>query len=171
MKKIAILGPESTGKSTLSAALAAALQTEWVPEYARVYLEALDRPYLEHDLWTIAQGQLAAESRSLQRANGWLVCDTEMTVLKIWSENAYGRVEPQLLRAWREQDYAHYFLTYIDIPWEEDPLREHPQLREYLFAWYAAELTLKGAPFTVIRGTIEERLAQCRQVIAGLNSQ
>jgi len=171
MKKIAVLGPESTGKSTLSAALAAALGTVWVPEYAREYLEKLGRAYEEDDLWQIAQGQMRAEDNCAKDANQWLICDTEMTVLKIWSENSYGRVHPQLLQAWREQNYQHYFLTYWDVPWEDDPLREHPHLRECLFAWYEKELTLKGVPYTIVRGAVEERVAQCLRVIENLKTQ
>ncbi|MEL6538277.1 MAG: ATP-binding protein [Bacteroidota bacterium] len=170
MKKVAILGPESTGKSTLAAALAQALNTEWVPEYAREYLGKLDREYVEKDLLMIALGQLANELILEKRVSNWLVCDTEMTVLKIWSENSFGRVNPHLLQYWRMQDYAHYFLTCTDVPWEYDPMREHPHSREYLFAWYQAELNLKGVPYTVVRGSETDRLNHCLEVLRNLNT-
>ena len=166
MKRVAILGPESTGKSTLSAALAAHYDTRWVPEYARAYLEALPRTYQESDLIHLAKGQLHTEQETAREAKDWLFCDTELTVLKIWSEHSYGRVHPWLLKRWRQQQYHHYLLTYIDTPWEADPLREHPHLRQYLFDWYYAELTLRGWPFTVLEGSHPDRVQQAIAVLS-----
>src|SRR5690606_31123528 len=87
MKKVVILGPESTGKSTLSQQLATHYHTEWVPEYARQYLEELGRPYEQHDLLTIAAGQLGLEDEMAQKAQGLLICDTDLYVIKVWSEH------------------------------------------------------------------------------------
>ena len=149
MKRVAILGPESTGKSTLAAALASRFNAPWVPEYARSYLETFGPDYTEDTLLTIARGQQRAEAQASDAQTDWLFCDTEFTVLKIWSEHSYGRVHPWILQQWRQQTYHHYFLTQVDIPWQADPQREHPHLRQFLFDWYYAELTLKGWPFTV----------------------
>ncbi|MEL7147495.1 MAG: ATP-binding protein, partial [Bacteroidota bacterium] len=66
--RIAIVGPESTGKTTLARSLAKHLQTSWVPEFARQYLEDLGRDYQKSDLVTIARGQLKTEDEKLNDA-------------------------------------------------------------------------------------------------------
>ena len=160
LKKIAITGPESTGKSWLAAKLAEHYQTVFVPEYARAYINGLVRPYEQHDLSIIASGQLSAEADALEKASGFLFCDTEMIVMKIWSMHSYGTCDPLILQAIEKQDYALYLLCDIDLPWQFDPQREHQQLRQYFFNWYRNELQEYGFHYTVVSGQGEERL-QC----------
>ncbi len=160
-KKIAIIGPESTGKSTLSEGLARALDAPWVPEYARAYLEALDRAYTEADLRLIAAGQLEAEDRAAARADGGLLfCDTDLYVIKVWSEASFGRCDPWILARIADRRYDHYLLTDIDLPWQQDPLREHPEprMREYFYKQYRDIVIHSGVPWTPISGSGEARL-------------
>jgi NadR type nicotinamide-nucleotide adenylyltransferase len=162
-RKIVVIGPESTGKSTLSEALARHYQTVWVPEYARAYLDTLHRPYRPDDLLQIAAGQLAAEHRLLARArNNLLVCDTDLYVIKVWSEHSYGACDPRILRHIAERKYDLYLLTYIDVPWQDDPQREHPEpeMREYFYRLYRDIVIHSGVSWADIRGSREERLSK-----------
>lgn len=167
IKKISITGPESTGKSTLSEALANAYNTVWAPEYARSYLENLDRNYREEDLLAIAKGQLALQEQLEIEANQYLICDTDLLVLKIWSEHKYGRCHPWILKKLAETKYDLYILPYIDIPWQEDPLREHPHLREHFFQKYKQELQARAVNYIEVFGSIEQRM---RQAIVSINA-
>jgi len=159
MKKVVVIGPESTGKSTLSDKLAVHFNTVWTPEYARKYLDELGRPYEQHDLWEIARGQLRLEDEKARQANRLLICDTDLYVLKVWSEHKYGQVDLRILEQIAARPYHLYLLTYIDIPWEEDPQREYPdpQMREYFYRIYRDIVVNAGVPWVDIRGGYEER--------------
>lgn len=165
VKRITITGPESTGKSTLSASLAKALDTVWVPEYAREYLNQLGRPYEEADLLEIAKGQVRSEDDLAQKANNYLICDTDLLVIKIWSEHKYGHCHPWILEQLEQRKYVLHILTYIDIPWQEDPLREHPDLRSYFYQLYKKELIALGVNFIEAKGNQQQRLEQALKAI------
>ncbi|MGK7396260.1 MAG: AAA family ATPase [Candidatus Cyclobacteriaceae bacterium M3_2C_046] len=157
-QRIAIVGPESTGKSTLSQMLAKHYQTVWVPEYARKYLNQLNRPYQENDLLEIARGQLQWEDEFLPQANQFLFCDTNLLVIKIWSQFKFGHCNPWILAQLGQRKYALHLLTYIDIPWQDDPQREHPHLRNELYGIYREELDQLGIPFKIVKGDPAQRL-------------
>lgn len=157
LKKVVIIGPECTGKSDLSAFLAQHFNTAWVPEYARGYLENLARPYELHDLRTIAHGQMRLEDEWSSEAQRLLFCDTNLYIIKVWSEFKFGTCDAQILNAIASREYDLYLLTYIDIPWEADPQREHPDKREELYALYKKEMTSQSVPFIEIRGDREAR--------------
>ncbi len=152
IRKIAITGPESTGKSMLAQQLADHYHTLWVPEFARDYLTSLNRPYEEDDILYIARQQLQKEKASAAMAKDRLFCDTELIVTKIWSEVKYGRCHPWILQQIERHRYDLYLLCDIDLPWEFDPLREHPGKRKFLFDRYHRELSERGFRFAVIRG-------------------
>jgi NadR type nicotinamide-nucleotide adenylyltransferase len=158
IKVIAVTGPESTGKSMLTEQLAAHYQTAWVPEYAREYLEHLGRPYEERDILAIAQGQMSRQSKQLVAAKQFLFCDTELLVTKIWSEVKYDRCDPWILNSLNAHPCDLYLLCDVDLPWEYDPLREHPHQRQYLFELYFNELKFRNFPFFVVRGYGNDRL-------------
>lgn len=162
--RIAITGPESSGKSALAAELANRWRTAWVPEFAREYLLALPDPaaYTLRDLEAIAHGQLADEDRvAAQLAPGELLfCDTDLVVVLIWAEERFGQC-PAWLRA-AALDPAAYDLRLLltpDLPWAPDPLREAPDPAERarLFARYHATLQASRLPFTEISGVGEAR--------------
>ena len=165
IKKIAITGPESTGKSTLARKLAAHYNTVWVPEYARTYIDKLNRPYEQHDLSEIAKGQIFHENELKAKANKYLFCDTELTVIKIWSEYKYGSIDPFLTSEHNKITYDLYLLLDINLPWEPDSQREHPEKRKFFFDWFEQELKAIGANYQVIGGEREYRFANaCRAI-------
>jgi NadR type nicotinamide-nucleotide adenylyltransferase len=168
IKKVVVLGPECTGKSELSAYLADALHTVWVPEYAREYLDDLQRPYGPEDLPLIARGQLALEDAMERKANKVLICDTDLYVIKVWSNFKYGYCDPEILRSIASRGYDLYLLTYIDIPWAYDPLREHPDQREELYQLYLQEMKNQPVPFVEIKGTREARRKAATTAIRAL---
>jgi NadR type nicotinamide-nucleotide adenylyltransferase len=157
VKKIAVVGPECTGKSNLSEFLADYYHTSWVPEYARGYLDNLVRPYEQHDLLTIAHGQLRLEDKYEKSSDGLLICDTNLYVIKVWSEYKFGNCHPEILRHIATRKYDLYLLTYIDLPWVPDPLREHPHEREKLYNIYFNEMKNQSVPCVVIKGEGEQR--------------
>jgi NadR type nicotinamide-nucleotide adenylyltransferase len=170
MKKIVVIGPESTGKSTLSEALAQALHTSWAPEYARQYLEEHGPGYVEDDLLAIARGQVAAEDAQALLAHQYLICDTDLHVVKVWAEYKYGRVHPWIVEEIARRKYDLYLLTDIDLPWQDDPLREHPQpeMRQYFYEVYRKIVADSGVPFVEIRGGERERLQTALHAIGSL---
>lgn len=165
LRKIAITGPESTGKSWLTAALARHYSTAYVPEFARNYIDGLERPYEQADLLQIAHGQLSAEAEKEKEAHGFLFCDTELIVIKIWSQHKYGNCDPFILKAIEKQHYDLYLLCDIDLPWEFDEQREHPQRRAYFFDWYRKELEDYCFPYSVVSGQGEERLGTAIEAV------
>lgn len=164
-KRVAIIGPECTGKSELSKFLAEHFKTEWVPEYARAYIDNLRRPYNQNDLLTIAHGQLRIEDEYARDANTVLFCDTNLYVIKVWSMFKYGNCEKEILDLISTRKYDLYLLTYVDLPWEEDPLREHPTKREELYNIYLNEMKNQSVPFVEIKGEREQRRAAAIQAI------
>ena len=167
IQKIAVIGPESTGKSLLSEALAARLHTVWVPEYARTYLENLNRTYIQNDLLTIAKGQIQQEDALLPKANKYLICDTDLYVLKVWSEYKYNACHNWILQQIAQRTYDTYILTYIDTVWEHDPLREHPQPSEraYFYSIYQDIVLNSGVKWIDARGSMSERIDLCLKAI------
>lgn len=156
--KIAVVGPESTGKSTISQQLAEHFQTVWVPEYARYYCAALKEPCTWQDEINMFHGQIALEESLIPIAkNNLLICDTTFITVKIWSDHMFGRAPQVVLDELPKRHYHHYLLLDIDLPWQEDPLRDFPNLREHFMAVWHNELKQLGADFTVINGSNAER--------------
>jgi NadR type nicotinamide-nucleotide adenylyltransferase len=157
VKKVAVIGPECTGKSALSQYLAGYFTTDWVPEYARGYVGNLVRPYIESDLLSIAHGQMRVEDEFARGDSSILFCDTNLYVIKVWSEFVFGSCHPEILDEIKNRKYDLYLLTYVDIPWESDPLREHPDRREELYQIYLNEMKNQPVPFVEIKGDREAR--------------
>ena len=157
MKKIVITGPESTGKSILTKTIASHCKVAYVKEMARFYLEMLNRPYTRDDLSEIAKMQLEEEQR-IQRSGGeLLICDTDLRTIKIWSNYKYGSTDPYILEEIEKSKVDLYLLSYPDIPWEEDPLRENPNDREELFNIYLQELRQNEQIFEIVSGQFGKR--------------
>lgn len=157
LKKVAIVGPECTGKTDLAHFLASHFQTEWVPEYARSYLDRLSRPYEKSDLSKIAHGQVRMEDEWARDANRVLICDTNLIVVKVWSEHKYGDCDEEILELMSQRKYDLLLLTNIDIAWENDPQREHPDKRDHFWKIYQKEVASSGIPFIEISGAQQER--------------
>jgi nicotinamide riboside kinase len=185
IKKIVIIGPESTGKSTLCEKLAAHYQTLWVPEYAREYLEKHGTDYSYEDLLTIAKGQIELEERISSRLkvqssklktenpiqnsqsstlnpqpSTLLFIDTDMYVMKVWAEYVFNNCHNWILNRIAERKYDLYLLCDVDLPWIEDKLREYPDagIRKKLFYFYKELMTSQSTPWHIISGNYEQRL-------------
>ena len=156
--KIAVTGPESTGKSELAGQLAEHYGTVWVPEFARSYIGSLQRPYNQEDILLIAKGQIRNERKMLGKAKKFLFCDTELIVTKIWSEVKYQSCHEWIRKKISVNKYDLFLLCNIDLPWEYDPQREHPDKRQYLFDLYRKELEMRAFPYYVISGIGKRRL-------------
>jgi NadR type nicotinamide-nucleotide adenylyltransferase len=166
IKRIAITGPESTGKTKLAKQLAAYYNTIWVPEYARGYLERLNRAYTYDDILTIAKHQFIQNMESTPEAGKPVFCDTELIVTKIWCDVKYGQCHPWILENIPKQAFDLYLLTDTDIPWEADAQREHPNLRHHLKQLYLNELHSRNLPFKLISGEGNQRLAEAKSAVA-----
>lgn len=172
-KRILILGPESTGKSTLAAALAAYFQEPWVPEVAREYLEKLDRPYAFDDLLQIGKQQMQLEDDLAGSAKNYLFCDTDLQVIQVWSKHRYGKVDPWVLEELARRTYALILLCATDLPWQADPLREHPDLemRQQFFEIYKQLSQASGFPWILISGDTAQRLSTGIQAVGSLKKE
>lgn len=179
IKKIVIIGPESTGKSTLCKELAAHYGTAWCPEYARAYLHEHGTQYSFDDLLTIAKGQIALEDDTLRQLEQkqqrlqqtdqvWpLFIDTDMYVLKVWCEFVFKKCHRFILEQIVERPYDHYLLCNTDLPWVKDVLREYPDLatREKLFYLYKDCMIHQSTSWTLISGTESDRLHQAIKAV------
>ncbi len=163
--RIAITGPESTGKSSLAKDLAHAYQTVWVPEFARIYLPSLGRPYDQEDILTIARAQYEHENRAEGEARQFLFCDTDFLVTRIWSLHSYGSCPEWIDRMFKAKTYALHLLCAVDLPWEPDPLREHPHDRQFFFDWYLQELKALKVPVEIVSGNGLERLQNAIKIM------
>ncbi|WP_242203895.1 AAA family ATPase [Aestuariivivens insulae] len=163
--KVVLFGPESTGKTTLSRQLARHYNSVWVPEYAREYLQNKwnnERKTCEpKDLLPIAEGQMLLENELAQKTDTVLFCDTDLLETKVYSEAYYlGTCDPMLEKYALENTYNLYFLTYIDIPWEADDLRDKPNEREHMFNAFQDTLIKYNRPYVLLKGNKKERLEE-----------
>ena len=150
MFRVGIIGPESTGKSTLATYLAHRYNGVLVSEYAREYMERLapSYEYTYDDIVAIAQQQIHVISNI---SSDLVIFDTELIITKVWFLHKYG-VCPDFLRdAIQNNPMDIYLLCYPDIPWQPDPVRENPNIREYLFDWYEREIQTLDIPYYIIR--------------------
>jgi NadR type nicotinamide-nucleotide adenylyltransferase len=186
LKRIVIIGPESTGKSTLCEQLAAHYHTDWVPEFAREYLTTHGTAYRYEDLLTIAKGQIALEDRmadQLLTSHGpaprqpvqsgqttrdkLLFIDTDLYVMKVWSEFVFGKCDAWILEQILVRQYDGYLLCRTDLPWMADELREYPDpvTREKLFHIYKDCLINQNTPWSEIGGQAGQRLEEAIRAV------
>ncbi len=180
IKKIVVLGPESTGKSTLCQKLAEYYNTLWVPEYAREYLEKNGTEYTYDDLLSIAKGQIDLEEGIRYQVSG--ICkqlrspnliadtsklipifiDTDMYVMKVWCEFVFNKCHNWILNRIAERKYDLYLLCDVDLPWVEDTLREYPdkKTREKLYHFYKDLMVNQSVPWCNIAGNYQERFEE-----------
>jgi NadR type nicotinamide-nucleotide adenylyltransferase len=156
--KIAVVGPESTGKSTISSALAKHYQTVWVPEYARYYCEGLTAPCTLQDELNMFYGQIALEkSMEVVATNNLLICDTTFLTVKIWSDYQLGETPQTVLDAIKNHHYDFYILLKNDIPWQPDPLRDFENMGDYFMDVWRTELNNIDAKYVEVGG-LDHRL-------------
>jgi NadR type nicotinamide-nucleotide adenylyltransferase len=185
VKKIVVIGPESTGKSTLCEKLAAHYNTIWVEEYAREYLLKNGTDYTFDNLLDVAKGQVAKEELAVdcwslsQTATHHqpptinhqpIFIDTDMYVMRVWCEFVFGKCHHWILNRIVERKYDLYLLCNIDLPWVKDELREYPDLvtREKLYHHYKDSMVNQNVPWVDISGNYEERLQKAITAIDNL---
>jgi NadR type nicotinamide-nucleotide adenylyltransferase len=179
IQKIVVLGPESTGKSTLCAALAAHYQTIWTPEYARTYLSEHGTKYTYDNLLTIAKGQIQNEEEAIaslnknmvdhpsQNISNKLIVDTDMYVMKVWCEYVFNNCHHYILEQINQRSYDLYLLCDIDLPWAADEMREYPDAgpRLELFTIYKELLINQNTPWGIVSGAGAQRTTNAIQLI------
>jgi NadR type nicotinamide-nucleotide adenylyltransferase len=163
--RIVITGPESSGKSTLARELATHYETVWVAEYAREYIDNLNRKYNYVDILEIAKGQISRENVLAENAHKILFCDTGLLVPKIWCNVKFGKCHSWILDAINNHKYDLYLLCKPDLPWQADPQRENPDDRDELFDLYLNELETQGLPYFIVEGNEGKRLHNAIQCI------
>ena len=157
--KIVVSGPESTGKTELARHLCGILRVEYIPEYARSYVESLNRPYAYEDVEHIAGEQVRELQEATERGSGIIVLDTYLVITKVWFMEVYHRVPAWIDLQLKESGIDLFLLCYYDIEWVKDPVRENPgPRRQYLYQRYLEEIELLGIRCEEIRGTGPRRL-------------
>ena len=155
--RIALIGPESSGKTTLCKELAEHFQTCWVPEFARDYISNLNRHYTKEDIIYCAEKQMESEDKLIKNANKILFSDTELIICKVWLLDVFGECPEWIEQKINEHKYDLYLLTSPDLPFISDAVRENPHRRQYFFDWYKAELEKRNFQYKIIDGPKEER--------------
>ena len=164
--KLALVGPECSGKTTLAKALSEEWNEPFVEEYAREYLESLGRNYNQDDILDIAKGQLEREYQVAEQCNYFLICDTNTLVSKVWAEVRFGRAQNWIERQFLEKPYQLYILCgHKGIEWEYDDLRESPDDRQELYDHYRKALIRAGKRYIELEGTTEERIQKIKKVL------
>jgi NadR type nicotinamide-nucleotide adenylyltransferase len=167
MLKIAIIGPESTGKTVLTRQLAEHFHCQWEPEAARTYVEKLGNDYTFEDVCNISRIQIQQEENyenPLLR-DDFVFFDTDLIITKVWLEYKYHNVPDFVNHRLSKHFFDFYLLCEPDLPWEFDPVREHGNDREYFFKWYEKEIQQLGTPYSKIHGFQEKRLQNALQAV------
>jgi NadR type nicotinamide-nucleotide adenylyltransferase len=164
--RIAILGAESTGKSTLAEALSMYYETLWVPEYLREFVETYGRVPHEQDQYDIARMQRERENATAEAARRFLFCDTTPLMTAVYSMQYWGRVDDQLQALADRHDYAFTLVSAPDLPWEPDGLqRDSDAVRQNVHRLLVEALDKRGIPFTLVRGGLTQRLRQAEDLL------
>jgi nicotinamide riboside kinase len=163
-KRIAILGPESSGKTVLSKALSQHLQLRLIEEYAREYLTENGPDYNLDDIMVMAEEQFSRAHAPIEAS----ISDTEMSTMVIWAQDKFNEVPLELLRLEQAQNFALYLLCRPDISWESDSLRENPHDRERLFTLYEERLSNLDRPYRIISGQGKARMDLALEAIADI---
>lgn len=156
MRKVIFTGPESSGKTTMAKWYSAEIGGVYVPEFARSYLESLDRSYTVEDLKLIAKGQLEL-MKSATQSGLQPICDTGMLVIKIWAKLKFDFEMDSVNKSIENNPNDLYILCTPDIPWEPDPLREDEHNRRFLFEYYIKTLNELNLSYIVLKGDMENR--------------
>lgn len=166
VSRVAILGAESSGKSTLAAALARHYGTVWVPEYLREFVDAEGRVPYESDQLPIARTQMAREDAAALDAEHLLFCDTTPLMTALYSRWYWARVDAQLSELERRHDYAFTLVTAPDSPWVADGLqRESEEVRQAIHEQVVQTLTERGISYLLVTGSLPQRMLQAVRLL------
>jgi HTH-type transcriptional repressor of NAD biosynthesis genes len=165
VRRVALLGPESTGKSTLARRLADHFETVFVPEYARQRAESLRRPFAYDDVETIGRSQIAAEASLARTANRVLFADTDARSLRMWSERLFDRCPARVAEAARTSRWHLTLVTAPDVPFVGDAAFDQPEMRRAFFERAVSEARATSDRVVVVRGTWDERWDAARAAV------
>lgn len=165
VKKICIYGSESTGKSTLTKQLAKHYKTEYVPEFAREYIENRNNKFCFDDMEKIGRGQLALEKRTIKNANKFLFCDTDSITTVIYSQHYFGKVPKLVEELANEKRFDLYLFTKTDIPWVDDLQRDLGKRRKEFDEIFRSNLTKRNISYQVVDGKGTARLNLAIEII------
>lgn len=164
--RVAVLGAESSGKSTLCEALACHYGTVWVPEYLREFVDTRGRVPFESDQYPIASTQRVRENEAAARAQRFLFCDTTPLMTALYSRQYWNRVDPQLARLDSRHDYAWTLVTAPDSPWEPDGLqRESEEVRQKVHRMLVETLEARAIPYVLLEGSLAQRIRQVEALL------
>ena len=164
VERIVLLGGESTGKTTLAAALAKVLNTHWAAEYGRELWEAQNGHLQYSDMLHIAQKQIAREETLAASARRFLVCDSSPLTTYFYSLVMFERAEPELVQL-AERPYAQVFLCAADFEFVQDGTRRNNEFRLTQQRWYQQQLAARGTPYTLLQGNVEQRVQHVLMVL------
>lgn len=167
MIRIAITGPESSGKTKLTETLAEQLNVPFFSEFALDYIDQLDRPYTQNDLNIICDGHLDQFKESTAPLQ---LIDTDFIVLTVWSKVKFGTVSDKIQAAAASNYFDLHILCTPDIPWEFHPQREHPNMRDELFKMYQHELKTLEKRFVTVSGSLDDRVKKSIEAISLIQS-
>ena len=163
-RKLILIGPESTGKTTLSIYLAKLYNFDLITEYSRIYLSKTSNSYSYEDL-----KKIAIQQNQIEKDNGSekIIMDTDLLTIKIWSEFKYGSCDPEIEKIISNYDRKkrYYLLLKDDIKWEYDPLRESKNDRSEIFSLHKNLLEKKGFNYSVISGTGINRINNAIKIV------
>jgi HTH-type transcriptional repressor of NAD biosynthesis genes len=158
VRRVCILGGESSGKSTLATQLAAALDTIHVAEYGRSLWEQKAGALVFNDMLHIAERQIALEESAAGSARELLICDTSPLTTMLYSEHLFGRVDPALERLAASRRYDLTVLCAPDFPFVQDGTRQDDEFRRFQHQWYLDRLEARGDRWILVRGSIDDRV-------------
>ena len=164
VRRLALLGGESSGKTTLARALAEALGTAWVPEYGRQRWEELRETLGVDELVAVARRQLAMEDAAGANARGWLVCDTTPLTTLQYCLHDHGQAPVELSELARRR----YDLTVVcepDFGFVQDGCRRDDTFRAQQHAWTVQQLTAMDVPWLAVHGPVATRVTQVLQAL------
>lgn len=165
MKSIILTGPESSGKTTLAESLSSYFQVPFVKEYAREYLEEFGPDYTFEEVLKMLEGQEQLENNAFDLGADFIICDTDVLTYKIWISYKYGMATTHVDQILKEKKACFYLLCSPDIPWVDDPLREHPKQRWELFDQYKEALEDLGLPYQILEGSHAYRMNVAKESI------
>lgn len=173
LKKICLIGPESTGKSTITQKLAQEFNTVYIPEYAKAIIDTQQGQFFEKNVTQVAYAQIRTEKALERMTNKIMFCDSDILTTMFWSKELFDTVPAELEEIAQNQHYSHTFLMYPDTEWIEDTHRQiadtsHQEFRMYTFIEMEKLLKKYHRSYSILKGSFSEKKSQVKQYVQQL---